>query len=180
MNAALFRFAHHPCAALACILAAGLFSPGAADAAPLKTAVFPFEFIDSGEISPHAGPPPEPEASRLTRIGALLSDRLGASGGYAPVDLAAAATAIAKSPALRDCQRCADEIARDAGAEIAVVGHVQKVSNLILNITIRVTDARTGAVLNNASADIRGNTDESWTRGVEWLVKNRLLAGARP
>jgi hypothetical protein len=170
----------HPRAAVACLLAVGLLVPARAGAASLKTAFFPFEFIDSGDISPSSGPPPEPEASRLARIGALLRERLSASGTYEPVDLAAAAEAIVKSPALRDCQRCADEIARGAGAEIAVVGHVQKVSNLILNINIRVTNARTGQVLNAVSADIRGNTDESWTRGLEWLVKNRLLAKAQP
>jgi hypothetical protein len=57
---------------------------------------------------------------------------------------------------------------------------VQKVSNLILNINIRVSNAQSGQVLAAASADIRGNTDESWTRGVEWLVKNRLLAKLQP
>jgi hypothetical protein len=57
---------------------------------------------------------------------------------------------------------------------------VQKVSNLILNINIRVSEAASGKVIAAASADIRGNTDESWTRGVEWLVKNRLLAKPQP
>jgi hypothetical protein len=27
------------------------------------------------------------------------------------------------------------------------------------------------------SVDIRGNTDESWTRGLTYLLKNYLLAG---
>jgi hypothetical protein len=151
-----------------------------AAAAPLKAAVFPFEFIDAGELSPTAAAPPAPEAARLGKIGDLLKQRLEESGRYAPVDLKGETDAIAASQALRDCQRCADEIARAAGAEIAVVGYVQKVSNLILNINIRVSDAKTGQVVNAASADIRGNTDESWTRGIEWLVKNRLLAKPQP
>jgi uncharacterized protein DUF2380 len=32
------------------------------------------------------------------------------------------------------------------------------------------------------SADMRGNTDESWSRTLDWLIRNRLLApghGAR-
>lgn len=155
-------------------------APAANAPASRKTAFFPFEFIDSGDISSTASPPPEAEAARLAMAGGLLKDRLAASGRYAPVDLRDAAVAIAKSPALRDCASCADEIARGAGADIAVVGYVQKVSNLILNINIRVTDARTGQIIAAASADIRGNTDESWARGVEWLVKNRLLAQEKP
>jgi hypothetical protein len=55
------------------------------------------------------------------------------------------------------------------------VAWVQKVSNLILNINISISDAKTGAVLAQGYADIRGNTDESWRRGLEWIVKNRLI-----
>lgn len=155
------------------VLAAGMaLAPQNAMAAPLKAAVFPFEYVDLGE-GPHAKPPP-PEADRLALITALLRERLGAAGGYSLVDLAASADAIGKSPPLRDCQRCAEEIARGVGAQIAVVGYVQKVSNLILNINITVSDAQTARVLAAGSADIRGNTDETWSRGVEWLVKNRL------
>jgi hypothetical protein len=25
------------------------------------------------------------------------------------------------------------------------------------------------------SADIRGNTDESWTRGIDYILRNRIL-----
>jgi uncharacterized protein DUF2380 len=57
---------------------------------------------------------------------------------------------------------------------------VQKVSNLILNINVRVSDALTGHGITAASVDIRGNTDESWTRGIEYIVKNRLLPQSQP
>ncbi len=153
--------------------------PAGLEAAPLKAAFFPFELIDSGQGGMGVAPPAE-EAARLGLIGDLLKQRLTAPGIYEPVDLKGSAQVIAGSPALRDCDRCANEIARGAGAEIAIVGWVQKVSNLILNINIRVSDARSGHVLAAASADIRGNTDESWTRGIEWLVKNRLLAKLQP
>jgi hypothetical protein len=157
------------------LLASTLLASGSALAAPLKTAVFPFEYVDLGQAMPGSAPPAD-EAARLKLIGGVLTDRLTASGAYALVPLEGTQAAIAKAPPLHDCPSCADDIARGAGAEIAVVGYVQKVSNLILNINIRVSDAQSGKVLSAASADIRGNTDESWTRGVEWLVKNRLLA----
>jgi hypothetical protein len=44
-----------------------------------------------------------------------------------------------------------------------------------LNINIYVRSVETGKVVQFAGADIRGNTDKSWTRGVSWLVRNRLL-----
>ena len=67
------------------------------------------------------------------------------------------------------------EIARRAGAEIAITGTVRKVSSLILNINIQVREVAGGKLTRALQADIRGNTDESWLRGIRWLVANRLL-----
>jgi len=49
---------------------------------------------------------------------------------------------------------------------------VQKVCNLILNLNIEVRDSATDQALYTRSVDIRGNTDESWLRGVRRLVDN--------
>jgi hypothetical protein len=67
-------------------------------------------------------------------------------------------------------------LARRIGAKLAITGTVQKISNLILNMNIYVRDASSGATIAALSADMRGNTDESWTRALNWLVRNRLLA----
>jgi hypothetical protein len=48
---------------------------------------------------------------------------------------------------------------RTGGAELAITGTVQKVSNLILNMNIYVREASTGATIAAMSADMRGNTD---------------------
>lgn len=48
---------------------------------------------------------------------------------------------------------------------------VQKVSNLILNINLEVR-SEAGATRYRGSVDIRGNTDESWLRGVRRLAEN--------
>jgi hypothetical protein len=50
------------------------------------------------------------------------------------------------------------------------------VSNLILNMNIYVRDASSGATVEAMSDDMRGNTDESWFRTLDWLIRNRLLA----
>jgi hypothetical protein len=67
-------------------------------------------------------------------------------------------------------------LAKSLGAELAVTGTVQKVSNLILNMNIYVRDVSSGDTIAVMSADMRGNTDESWSRTLDWLVRNRLLA----
>jgi hypothetical protein len=51
---------------------------------------------------------------------------------------------------------------------------VQKVSNLILNINAYGHDVRTGKIVAGGSADIRGNNDEMWIRGIEALWRNTL------
>jgi len=43
-----------------------------------------------------------------------------------------------------------------------------------MNIIVR--DAKTARVISLKSVDMRGNTDESWSRAIDWLVRNQLLA----
>ena len=54
---------------------------------------------------------------------------------------------------------------------------IQKVSDLILNLNVYMADIAARKLIFVHSVDIRGNTDESWTRGLTYLVKNYLLAG---
>ena len=67
------------------------------------------------------------------------------------------------------------KLAQQLGADLAITGVVQKVSNLILNINIYLRDVHTGQLVTAASADMRGNTDESWSRATRYLMRNRLL-----
>ena len=66
--------------------------------------------------------------------------------------------------------------AHELGAKYSVTGWVQKVSNLILNVNIVMRDAETGQMIWGKSVDVRGNTDESWSRALDYLVRNYLLA----
>lgn len=103
-----------------------------------------------------------------------LRQLLAQSGRYVLVDTAPAAAEVEAAGYLYGCNGCESEIARKLGADVAVRGVVQKVSNLILNMTVYVTDAETGGHLDGMSVDMRGNTDESWLRGVRYIVRNRL------
>jgi hypothetical protein len=105
-----------------------------------------------------------------------LRRQLADSGKYGVVDTAPAAARIAEAGYLYGCNRCAVPIARSLGADLALTGTVQKVSNLILNINLYLEDVASNKRLLAASVDIRGNTDESWRRGLSYLVRRRLLA----
>ncbi len=84
---------------------------------------------------------------------------------------------------LQSCGGCDLRLAGEIGADLAVTGIVHKVSNLILNMIIFVRDVKAEANVAIAQADMRGDTDETWVRTVDWLVRNRLLnpdRGMRP
>ena len=150
-----------------------LLATSAAAEAP-RIAVFGFELIDTsleGEIS---GPRAD-EQERLIAISDQLRRELTESGRYTLVDIAPMHDRIEKAGMLHGCNGCEADIARALGAEISMAGTVQKVSNLILNINLYMRDTATGKLLRTLSVDIRGNTDASWSRGVSYIVRNRLL-----
>jgi len=154
---------------------------GAAGAAaePKTVAVFDFELIDTSLEGEIRGPQAA-EQARLGLISHHLRRLLADSGKYIVIDTAPATSAVEDAGFLHGCNGCEADIARQIGAELAVRGTVQKVSNLILNINIYVSNAKTGGHVEGMSVDVRGNTDESWLRGVSYIVRNRLAEDPAP
>lgn len=153
-------------------LALMIAAPARAD--PPKLAVFDFELLDTsleGEVN---GPRPD-EHDRLIRVGDQLRTQLAESGKFRLVDIAPV-NAVAHGSNLQACGGCDVQYAKQLGADLAITGMVQKVSNLILNINIYLRDVHTGRLITSMSADLRGNTDESWSRATSYLLRNRLLA----
>jgi hypothetical protein len=163
---------------LGAALVAGLFAiavPVAAAEPAKKAAVFDFELIDTSFGGESRGTNPA-ERKRLRLISDLLRRRLAASGAYVVIDTAPAESAIRAAGYLYGCNGCEAAIARSLGAELAFTGTVHKVSNLILKINLYVRDVASQRRIQAMSVDIRGNTDTSWSRGVSYIVRNRLLA----
>lgn len=151
-----------------------LLVSAAARAEPPKLAVFDLEMIDTslqGEVN---GPRTD-EQARLLRSGDQVRKELADSGRFRVLDIAPV-NAAAHGSNLQACGGCDLKLAGELGADLAMTGVVQKVSNLILNINLYLRDVHTGQLLAAASADMRGNTDESWSRATGYLVRNRLLA----
>jgi len=173
-----FRVPAVTCAKLVAIVAiltcAWANTPRAETTRP-TVAVFDFELFDTSLEGEVEGQRPD-EQQRLHLISDLLRQLLRDSGRYRVVDLKPAQARIAETGQFRACNGCAVAIARELHADLAMTGVVQKVSNLILNINIYVHDTESGKLAKAMSADIRSNSDESWSRGVSWLVRNRLLA----
>jgi hypothetical protein len=116
------------------------------------------------------------ERTRIVLVGSVFKAKLEASGRYTFVSIPAeAAGKIAAGPEVGACGGCEFGYGRQLGADTVAWIVVQKVSDLILNINVYMADVATGKLAFAHSVDIRGDTDESWTRGITYLVKNYLL-----
>jgi hypothetical protein len=144
------------------LLLAALVCGPAAAAQPKSLALPQFELIDGmRELSSEESR--RETDRRLALVGAELGRELEVRGMY---------RVLKTSHALLGCNGCEIDIGKALGAEHVAVCWVQKVSNLILNLNIEVLSVATGETVYAKSVDIRGNTDESWLRGVRRLVDN--------
>jgi len=162
------------CALVAMLVMGPMMGPSAADAAPSQIAVFDFELVDTS-LQGEVDGPRKDEEGRLKRAGDQVRNALAASGQFTVLDIAPV-NAAAHGSNLQACGGCEVQLARQLGADLVITGTVQKVSNLILNMNFYLHDVNTGRLVIAMSADMRGNTDESWTRVADYLLRNRLLA----
>ena len=161
--------------ALAALVLSAVASVAQAGTAAVPTAFFGFRMINSSleETTPD-------ETRRLAMLEDMLRTKLEASGRYSMVEIPKEVQAkIEAGPAIGECNGCEVELGKELGAKRILWGTVQKVSNLILNLNVYVGDVDTGQMTFIKSVDIRGNTDESWTAGLNYLIRNYMLAEAK-
>lgn len=160
-------------------LAAALLCAFSAPCAPAQQlasiAVLDFELIDDTQDK-------NPETltaqqKRLTYISDQLRKEINKAELYRVLDNAPAADFIAQLKAgqeLHSCNSCEIDIGKKLGADFVLTAWVQKVSNLILNLNIEIKNVATGGKVLNKSVDIRGNTDQSWSRGITYMVRDMV------
>ena len=125
--------------------------------------------VAQGGVSDTAG-----QERRLQLVADILRADLGQRGQLQVVDNTLSRELIARTRALQplhECNGCEIEIARALDADLVLVGWVQKVSNLILNVNAGVKDVRTGHTLLIRSVDMQGNNDASWERAARRLAQ---------
>jgi hypothetical protein len=136
-----------------------------------QVAFFGF-FLINTSLEPNRAP----EEARLQMLDTLLQERLGGSGRFSfvaiPPELQKKA---ASGHGIPNCNGCERDLAAMVGAEWAAWGTVHKVSNLILNINLYMEDVQTGKIEFAHSVDIRGNTEESWRRGLDYMLRHYVL-----
>ena len=120
-----------------------------------KAAVFDFQLSNLD-----AQPPTKADLDRLPRISDQLRQELSKNGLYDIVSTAPVKDEVEKSADLRSCGGCAVGFAKKLGADVAITGEIQKVSELILNINVYIKQVDSNQPEKSYSVDIRGDTDE--------------------
>jgi len=113
------------------------------------------------------------QRARAESVSAQLRTLVAQRGLYAVADNRPAAALIDGFKATQDlsaCNGCELQIGRHLGVPRVGVCWVQKISNLILNMNLRIEDTASGQIVFQRSVDIRGNNDASWRRGADALV----------
>ena len=114
------------------------------------------------------------EAARLLLIEDEIEARFKAEG-FDLLDLAPIQEELDNTVNPSNCYGCEVRMAAKIDADYVLVGVVQKVSNLILAMNLVMRDVGTGDIVRGRVVDIRSNTDESWLRGMRYILKNTFF-----
>jgi hypothetical protein len=140
--------------------------------APIKLAVFDFELEDT---SAGASLTNAADAVQLGLVTTEVRKLIEQSGRYRLVDVSSADAEAVKAHGLGKCDGCDAAVASKLDAEQSLIGIVTRISRMEYQVTYRIRDARTGAVIATEQTGLRMGADYSWTRGAAALIKTRLL-----
>lgn len=137
-----------------------------------KVAFFGITLLDGSLHSSDAGA--EAEQARIALLEDMVRTRF-AEAGYVLMDIEPVRAEVERVVNPAKCYGCDTRAAKKLGADYSLVGEVQKVSNLILAMNLQMRDAETGNMVKGRVVDIRGNTDDSWTRGMRYILKTTFF-----
>ena len=134
-------------------------------------AVFDFQLANLAQL-----PPTQHDKDRLPALSDLLRKEIADSGRYKVIPLTShVKDEVQKAAELRSCGGCAVTFAKQMGAQVAITAQVQKVSDLILDMTVFVKEVDTGKPEQAYSVSIRGDQDTSFNHGVKFLVHDEMF-----
>ncbi|WP_147182111.1 MULTISPECIES: DUF3280 domain-containing protein [Alphaproteobacteria] len=138
-----------------------------------RVAFLGITFIDTSTEGAYNGE--RPDQTARTRLLEETTRQRFRDEGFVILANDPIAEELARTTNPADCYGCELRMAERLGADYVLVGEVQKVSNLILSMNLVLTDVKTGVTLRALAVDIRSNTDESWLRGINYIMKNHFF-----
>jgi len=139
----------------------------------VNLAVFDFELEDATPAAALLGETTRSEAV-MEKVSVEARRMLAESGRYNLIDISNVDAKPVREKALRNCEGCEAGIALEVGADQALVGIVRRITQTDYYVVVQISDARTGKVLNQQSANFAGGPD-GWASGVRMLLKHQVL-----
>ena len=141
-----------------------------------RVVVLPIEFLKA-DYFPDAHRISAAEQARLDLVADLIRARLIDEGYRVVSDETTRAAVAAADPGARlhECNGCERDIAADVDAEWVLVGWIQMVSNLIVNLNVVAYDVGSGVRVAQAFVDLRGNNERSWRRATQYMLDKILV-----
>lgn len=159
------------------IVALALAAPASAQEAPLeagaKVAFLGITFLDTSTEGAYNGARGD-ETARTELAEARVRERF-VEAGLDLVDTGPVAEKLAATANPAECYGCEVRMGEELGADYVLVGEIQKVSNLILSMNLVLRSVPAGDFVRGMSVDIRSNTDDSWLRGINYIMKNNIF-----
>ena len=141
---------------------------------PPKIVVFDFNLTDHSDLEGTG--PNAAQRKRLRLISELLRKKLIESGRYEVVGVFPDQDKIEGTGCPPMCANFERRVAASLNAELWVTGEIRKVSDLILSTDINIYDTATAEMVWRHSTEFRKDTDKSWLRSVNFILRNYLLA----
>lgn len=138
-----------------------------------KLAFLGLAFIDTSIEGDYNGARAD-QTARLAMLQSEVTQRF-AQEGFILLDLAPIREKLDRIKNPADCYGCELRMAQQLGADYVLVGEVQKVSNLILSMNLVMRDIATGRMIRGLSVDVRSNTDQSWQRGMRYILNKHFF-----
>lgn len=158
--------------------AALLGAPFAASADEATVAVIDFDMVDTSLQGDMEGAN-KADLARLQKTEQQIRELLDQSKEFKVVGVDAAERVSKQlreiNYRLYDCNGCEMRVGKVLGSDYVLVGWVQKVSNLILNLNLVLRQVPGGEDIVGSSVDMRGNTDEAWSRAAEYIMEHEVL-----
>ncbi len=143
-----------------------------------KIAVLDFALADTSMAGQMWGTDPVDRA-RLQLLESQVRRTLAKSGRYTVLDTSPHRALIEKLSANQDffdCHGCDLDVGKALGADLVLVGWVQKVSNLVLYLNMVMRDVHTGKVVRHGAIELKGNSDLTWNEGATYVLKYDILS----
>lgn len=130
-------------------------------------------FIDTSTEGAYDGERPD-QTARTVLLEEAVRSRF-TEEGFVLVDTAPVAERLEATTNPAECYGCDVRMAEQLGADYVLVGEVQKVSNLIISMNLVMRAVPEATMVRGLSVDVRSNTDESWMRGLNYILKNHFF-----